>query len=73
MAQLVRLWKATIDGVREVKLPSGADTLFLASLLVMSTGFWLAWQPLGLIVFGAMICLPMLIDRMRGRGGPPDA
>ena len=65
MAQLVRMWKATIASVREVELPSRADAIYLGSLLIMSAGFWLAWQPLGLIVFGATVCVPMLIERLR--------
>ena len=41
--------------------------LFVSALAVMSFGFWLAWPPLGFIAFGGLICLPMLVHRMRGR------
>ena len=43
-----------------------ADLVFFGALLVMCYGCWLAWEPLGFIVFGGMICLPMLIEKLRG-------
>lgn len=44
-----------------------ADLLFFFGLACLSIGAARAWEPLGLIVFGAFICVPMLIDRMRSR------
>jgi hypothetical protein len=43
-----------------------ADLIYFVGMLIMCYGFSAAWEPLGPIVFGGMICLPMLIQKMRG-------
>lgn len=56
-------WRKT---ALELVVRLAPDLLFCVALTVMCFGFWLAWPPLGPIAFGGVICLPMLISRMRG-------
>lgn len=59
LAWSVAAWKFSIT--------NSSDVIFMVGLVILSYGCWRAWEPLGLIVFGGMICLPMLIHRMRNK------
>lgn len=45
---------------------AGPVLVFVGAMAMIGVGFWMAWTPLGLIVPGLLIALPMIIHHMRG-------
>ncbi len=63
---MLALIRRMCDIVIQRAITYAADLIYFAGMVVMCYGFSAAWEPLGPIVFGGMICLPMLVHRMRG-------
>lgn len=66
LASIYRLSLPWLSFAAQFATAYAADLVFVAALFVMCYGCWLAWEPLGFIVFGGMICLPMLAEKLRG-------
>lgn len=49
-------------------LANAANLLALASLVMIGVGFWLAWEPLGLIIPGVLVFACLIWGRLRAEG-----
>lgn len=58
--------RKSLVAIASVAAENADGITLLASLLTFSYGCWLAWEPLGFMAFGGVICSLMIFHRLRG-------